>query len=122
MTIRANHQATRYVTTADLVEAFEGDAAFVRELMLDFLDRCPIVLEQLRGEIDAGDAMAISATAHSFKGTISYFDVGEGLEATQRLERITATDLPRAPAMFLQLERCIGELTRYLDREAGHAR
>ncbi len=43
--------AASFITKARLLEDFDGDADFVREITLQFVSRCPALLEQIRSAL-----------------------------------------------------------------------
>jgi len=123
MSTAATRLTPSYVTREELLAAFDDDADFVQEIVATFLSRCPLLLEKIRSAFHAGDAGAVSFAAHSLKGSIGYFAQGDVYEAAYRIERLTAAELPRVPALLTTLEQELGDLTGYLERgldaEAG---
>ncbi len=107
-------QAVCFTSRSELLEMFEGDVAFVEELTQAFLNLCPLAMKELHAGLLAGDPTAVSRTAHSLKGTLGYFDDGDGLEALHTLERVTGSDLSQAHNVLRGLERRLGDLTRFL--------
>ena len=105
-----------YVSRAELLAAFDDDANFVQEIVMGFLSRCPVLLDEIRSAVRAGDASAVSYAAHSLKGSIGYFAHGDAYEAARRIERLTAAELPRLPDLLSALEQELGDLTGYLER------
>jgi HPt (histidine-containing phosphotransfer) domain-containing protein len=64
-----NGQATIRARLAELIEDdHPDDRAFVVRLVTSFLQRAPIMLDQLAAAIDAGDAPATAGHAHALKG------------------------------------------------------
>jgi HPt (histidine-containing phosphotransfer) domain-containing protein len=106
--------AVPFTSHSELLEMFEGDAAFVDELTQAFLNLCPLAIKELHAGVIAGDPIAVARTAHSLKGTMGYFDDGAGMEALHRLEQMTDADLPSAHHVLRGLELRLGELTRFL--------
>ena len=106
-----------YITRAELLATFDGDAGFVQEIVAGFVSRCPILLEQIRHGFRDGDADAVSSAAHALKGSIGYFAHGEVHAAAQRIEQITAAELTLLPALLQKLEQQLGDLTGYLASE-----
>jgi HPt (histidine-containing phosphotransfer) domain-containing protein len=104
-----------YVAHAELLATFDGDADFVQEIVAGFLSRCPILLEQIRSGLRDGDAGAVSFAAHALKGSIGYFAHGDVYAAAQRIEQITAAELPLLPALLRKLEEQLLDLTGHLE-------
>jgi HPt (histidine-containing phosphotransfer) domain-containing protein len=116
--MNAAAQATSsYATRAELLADFDDDAEFVAEVVATFLSRCPLLLDEIRSGLRDADVDTVSRAAHSLKGSIGYFDHGQLYAAAQRIEHITAAELPSLPALLLQLEQQLGGLTGYLERE-----
>ncbi len=110
-------RASSFTTREELIETFEGDAAFVGELVETFLTRCPILLGEIRSALEAGDATAAARSAHSLRGSIGYFENGDAYEAALLLERITPRDLPRVPDLLAVLENRLGHLAACMRTE-----
>lgn len=106
-----------YTTRAVLLATFDDDLQFVEELVATFLSRCPILIEEILTGFHAADAGAVSRAAHTLKGSLGYFETGEVYEAAHQLERITAAELRRVPALVSVLQERLAELTRYLNAE-----
>lgn len=104
-----------YVTREELLATFDGDADFVQEIVAGFLSRCPILLEQIRSGLRDGDAGAVSFAAHALKGSIGYFVHGEVYAVAQRIEKITAAELPLLPALLRKLEQHLLDIMGYLE-------
>ena len=113
----AAQSTSSYVTREELLATFDGDADFVQKIVAGFLSRCPILLEQIRFGLCEGDAGAVSFAAHALRGSIGYFAHGEVYAAAQRIEKVTAAELPLLPVLLLQLEQHLGDLTAYLESE-----
>ena len=75
--------ATTCKTRLEILETFDGDAAFASEIAIAFLNHCPVVVEEIRSGIEAGEATTISRAAHLLKGTIGYFDEGDALASVR---------------------------------------
>jgi HPt (histidine-containing phosphotransfer) domain-containing protein len=105
-----------YVTRAELLASFDDDAYFAQEIVAAFLSRCPILLGEIRSGFRDGDAVAVSCAAQALKGSVGYFAHGDVYAAAQRIEQITAAELPRFPTLLLALERELADLTQYLER------
>jgi HPt (histidine-containing phosphotransfer) domain-containing protein len=116
MSTAASQLTPSYVTRDELLASFDDDADFAQEIVATFLSRCPLLLEEIRSGFHAGDAGAVSFAAHALKGSIGYFAQGDVYEAAQRIERLTAAELPRLPALLMALEQELGDLTGYLER------
>lgn len=106
-----------YTTPAELLATFDGDREFVQELILVFLSRCPILIDEIRTGLVSDNAGAVSRAAHSLKGSLSYFESGGIHALALKIEGTTAADLPGVPALLRTLEERIADLTRYLREE-----
>jgi HPt (histidine-containing phosphotransfer) domain-containing protein len=103
-------RASPFTTREELLDTFEGDAAFVGELVETFLTRCPILLGEIRSALEAGNASAAARSAHSLRGSIGYFENGDAYAAALQLEQITLQDLPCSPDLLAALENRLGYL------------
>ena len=110
-------RASSFTTREELLETFEGDAAFVGELVETFLRRCPILLGEIRSALGAGDAIAAARSAHSLRGSIGYFENGDAYAAALQMERITPQDLSRSPDLLAALENRLGHLAACMRTE-----
>jgi len=117
MNYAAAERTSSYVTREELLITFDDDAGFVHEIVAGFLDRCPILLEQIRAGFRDGDAGAVAFAAHALKGSIGYFAHGDVYAAALRIEQIAVAELPLVPALLGKLEELLGDLTRYLESE-----
>ena len=60
-----------FTSRAELLSTFDGDTAFVRELVLTFIERVPVLMGEIESGLSAGDRTAVSHAAHSLKGYLS---------------------------------------------------
>ena len=116
----ASASLSEYVSRSELIDLFEGDAAFVDELATQFTRDCPAMLDAVSRAFDTGDAMAVSRAAHAFKGSLGYFDPVGGQALVESIEHIRPSELARVPALLRALELRIDALQHYLPREFGH--
>lgn len=98
---------------------FEGDTEFAIELATQFSSQCRAMLDAIYEALDAGDATAMKQAAHTLKGSIGYFDPGEGQMLLETIERIGPSDLALVPALLCELEVRVEGLQRFLPRELG---
>ncbi len=119
--MNATQATSTFATRAELLATFDDDAEFVGKLVAAFLRRCPLLLDEIRSGSRAADAETVSRAAHALKGSIGYFDHGELYAAAQRIEHITAAELPGLPVLLLQLEGELDGLTGYLRRAILHS-
>jgi HPt (histidine-containing phosphotransfer) domain-containing protein len=103
-----------FTSRADLIDMFDGDTQFVDDLAADFSRACPGMLSDIRTALDAGDAAGVSRAAHTLKGSVGYFEPGEGRAMVEGIERIQPTDMARVPELLNALELRLGTLQRYL--------
>jgi CheY-like chemotaxis protein len=71
-----------------ILSAFEGDNALIREVLGLFLEECPQQMSAIREAVESSDAVKISRTSHSLKGSLSNFAAAGAFQAAQNLERL----------------------------------
>lgn len=106
-----------FTSRAELLSTFDGDTAFVRELVLTFIERVPVLMGEIESGLSAGDRTAVSHAAHSLKGSLGYFDHGFNLANTSRIEQLTSADLADGADLLLHLHEGMGTLMRYLSEQ-----
>ncbi len=105
--------AAAAIDEARLLERVGGDLEALRELVDVFLADAPSLLTRIDEAIDAKDARAVRATAHTLKGAVSNFAAPSATKAAARLQRIgEGNDLGSARAASDVLRR---ELERVRD-------
>ena len=101
-----------------LREVCDGDLAFEREIVGDFLAQVTPLHESLAAALAVGDAAAIRFAAHSLKGSSRSLGAVALGEACAALEEIgNREDLARAPAA---LQRTTVEIGRLRQRIQQH--
>lgn len=75
-----------------LVEAAEGDVAFIESILHDYLKGTGQQLEELHGALLAQDAEAVSRLAHSVKGASASVGALRVMEAAAHLEECVRRD------------------------------
>ena len=100
-----------------LLERFEGDEAFMSEIVRIFLDDCPRLLEEIRDAIAGSDAARLKRAAHALKGSLGYLHAGRAVDAAKEMERVGAE------ACWTGAGRALSDLEVALDclRQAIHA-
>ncbi len=89
-----------------LIDLVGGDEDLLNELFDLFRERAEIELADVRRAFDRGDALALSDSVHSFKGTLQSLCATNASEAADRLERIARSGkLEHAGAALDELER-----------------
>jgi len=103
---------------AELLEQVEGDRELLGELARTILEECPRSRGEIAAAVARGDASAVEARAHAFKGVLGVVGVNSAFDAAARLEEAgrqgegeqfasLAADLER------QVERLAGALREY---------
>jgi HPt (histidine-containing phosphotransfer) domain-containing protein len=83
----------------------DGDAALLSEMVGVFEAECPRQLDALRRALEASDAGALQAAAHSFKGAVGNFSAPVVASRAATLERLAqAGDLREAADVLRTLE------------------
>jgi HPt (histidine-containing phosphotransfer) domain-containing protein len=111
-----------YTTRKDLLETFDGDAAFVEELISAFLNRSEALLGEIASGLEAGDMERSSRAAHSLKGAIGYFESDEIYQTALAIELLTAGgNRETARQLLRKLRAGLEGLSRHLIAEVLHA-
>jgi HPt (histidine-containing phosphotransfer) domain-containing protein len=99
----------------ELLARIDNDTAFLAETVDMLTSDGPPLLDQLHRALAAGDAPAVSRTAHSIKGMVSNFCAAGAHAAAQRVEQFGKSgDLAAAPAAAQTLHEDLDSLTREL--------
>ncbi len=91
-------------SSAQLLERFEGDEELLARVAEIFIESTPGLLAKLRAEIDAGNAIGVSRTAHTLRGSLA--NVGAehaAFLATEIEERARKDLLEDADARIVEL-------------------
>jgi two-component system sensor histidine kinase/response regulator len=75
------------VDNRSLIEAFDGDWNFFKEVVEIFLDDYPRLLENLRKSFKEGDCDVFMRSAHSLKGMLKNFRAENAAEVAFDLEK-----------------------------------
>jgi PAS domain S-box-containing protein len=101
---------------AAVLEAVDGDAGLLRELVGLFREDSPLLLSEIRAALAAGDATVLGRTAHKLAGAISNFHARRALFAARQLEELArAGNLAGAGATLAELEAALAALRPALD-------
>lgn len=114
MSIVSESTEPHFTSRDELLSTFDGDTEFVRELVLTFLDRVPVLLGAIESGLNAGDRAAVSHAAHDLKGVLGYFDQELNLPVVLRIERIASANLAEGSALLQHLHEGLGTLKSYL--------
>jgi HPt (histidine-containing phosphotransfer) domain-containing protein len=101
----------------DLLEAFENDWSFFKEVAEAFLSDYPRQIDRLRASAEKGDAAAFRRAAHSLKGMLRSFQAEDAAEKAFRLEtQAQAGNLGGVESLIAALEGDIRRLAAELHR------
>jgi two-component system sensor histidine kinase/response regulator len=90
---------------ATVLAAFGGNKKVLREVIDMFLVDGPGHLTAMGHALEAGDAQALSSTAHALKGSVGLFVQAGAFETARQLERTAkAGDLQSAGPLYASLE------------------
>ena len=109
--------ARPYFSRSELLSSFDGDLAFVHDIVDIFLMRCPDLTAAIRAAAQSGDLEATGHAAHALKGCASYFDRGNFSDCADQIEQLPARDEWRLPALLRELEQKTSDLSLYLAEE-----
>ena len=106
-----------------LLSRVGGDTGIFVELCDIFLDDAPKRLAAIRAALGSGDAQALRAAAHAFKGSASVFDADAIVAAARQLEQLGGQgDLTAAPPLVETLEARTRELIAEIEMERAEPR
>lgn len=101
------------VNLESAISRFDGDRAFIIEMLMEFNGNLPERLKDIHAALQAGDASRLGRLAHNLKGSSLNLDIEALGQVALRLEDICMReDLTDAPALVAQLE----EETRRFDK------
>ena len=98
-----------------LISQFEGDEEILQEIVMEFIDICPDMLQEIKTAIKNNDSHALHQSAHGFKGAVSNFFAQKVTEQAFRLEQLGKNgQVSEAdqlfPAMTQDVDRLLNEL------------
>ena len=103
-----------------LLEAFDGDQAFLKEIIDMFMADTPKMLQDIKAAIDAKNADTLQRTAHAFKGMLGNFQVETAVAKAYALEEMGRNaSFEMAEPVFAELSNLVAELERSLVEVAG---
>jgi HPt (histidine-containing phosphotransfer) domain-containing protein len=106
-----------------LLSRVGGDRGIFVELCDIFLDDAPKRLAAIRAALGSGDAQALRAAAHAFKGSAGVFDADAIVAAARQLEQLGGQgDLTAAPPLVETLEARTRELIAEIEMERADRR
>ena len=101
----------------DVLNRVGHDLGLLREMIEIFLEELPHRLSEIKAAIDAADAGALEASAHSLKGSIGYFSAPAAFAASRRLvEMARLSELSGACSEYARLETETRVLAEVLER------
>ena len=99
----------------ELLAHVDGDTSLLKEIVVLFMEDCPLLMAGLQDAIARGDAKEIERAAHSLKGSVGSFAAKAAFNSALRLEQIgRSADLHAAPDAYAALEGEIDELKNTL--------
>jgi CheY-like chemotaxis protein/HPt (histidine-containing phosphotransfer) domain-containing protein len=72
------------------LETVGGDRALLEKIVTLFLEQYPLLLDQIRSAIRAGDGTTASAAAHTLAGSLSVLGAQQAWEAAKRIEQVAS--------------------------------
>ncbi len=111
----ASEQTAAAAPLPELLQGFDNDWAFFKEVVEVFCADYPHLLEVLRRAADAADAPAFMRAAHSLKGMLRNFQSEPAAATAQALEQMgRAGELAGAATIIAELAAGLSELERHL--------
>lgn len=97
---------------------FDGDRDFMKEMCRDLLANLPVLVEEIRSALQAGEMDALSRSSHTLKGLCANFNAGPSAALAAQLEQCgKQKNVVGAPRLLEQLEREVGRLREYLSTQ-----
>jgi len=104
----ASASGAKGLDRAAIMDRMGNDTGLLEELVEMFISDSPKLLSDIRGSIMHGDGKELEQTAHTLKGAVANFDVGEADDATLWLERIGKSgNFEEADTAYQLLEKAI---------------
>jgi HPt (histidine-containing phosphotransfer) domain-containing protein len=95
-------------------ERVMGDMAFLKEMLSEFIESVPAVLETLERAVQHGDVELLSKTAHQFKGTAMNLSLNQiSKSAVSLLEMGRRNQLEQAGEALMALREDVMALKNY---------
>jgi two-component system, sensor histidine kinase and response regulator len=99
----------------ELLAHVDGDTSLLKEIVVLFMEDCPLLMARLQDAIACGDAEEIERAAHSLKGSVGSFAAKAAFNSALTLEQMgKSADLQGAPDAYAALEGEIGRLKNAL--------
>ena len=100
---------------AELMERVDDDMEFLEETVEMLDEDAPGLIDQIRAAVDAGDAEALTHSAHTLKGMLGNFCAPAAFESARKLEFMgREATLDGAAAGLEEAERLTNELREAL--------
>jgi len=107
----ASASGAKALDRAAILDRMGNNTGLLGELVEMFISDSPKLLSDIRGSIIHRDGKELEQTAHTLKGAVGNFDVGEAYDATVWLERIGKSgNLGEADAAYQLLEKAVESL------------
>ena len=71
-----------------LISQFGGDEEILHEIIMEFVNMYPEMLQEIETAINNNDAHALHQSAHSFKGAVSNFFAQKVTDQAMQLEQL----------------------------------
>jgi len=105
------------------LEAVGGDAALLGNIVLLFLEQCPMLTAKIRMAIQAGDGETVVAAAHTLGGSLSVLSATRVLDAARQVEHLGASgDRAALEAAYAALEQELAGVMPLLEEFTGRPR
>jgi len=110
------HARVEVFRVSRLLESCDDDDELARDVVADFLDTAPSLMDRLARAVAGGDAVHARLEAHSLKGSAQTLGAealaGAGLDMEEGAKH---GDLSRAPSLLVRIEGEIRRLRPHLD-------
>ncbi|HYM09459.1 MAG TPA: Hpt domain-containing protein [Bryobacterales bacterium] len=103
------------VNLAAALDRVGGDSELLEEIAKLFLETAPRQLDQIRQAVADRDALALSRSAHTLKGSVGTFGADAAFEAALRLEKMGRSgELAGVDEAYAALEEVMQGVTQAL--------
>ncbi len=103
-----------------LYEFTQGDYKFVKQLLQDFIESVQKNIVILQGAIATNDVLTILHLAHQIKGSSGNIGANKISHLAAQLEHLARQkNLAAAPALLINLEKVLGQVTSFVDTYPG---
>ncbi len=111
----APQESVKFVDSEAIIERLGGDVGAVKTIVQLFMEDCPVQMTAIQEAIKAGDSKALTASAHSLKGSLLLLSSDAAANTAKELEMMgSGVDASKADQLFETLEFQVSKLSAEL--------